>query len=258
MDKWTQASIEYANSRNYLDKLYPVYPLLTNRPRTIPHDTWESVVEAYQERDNLSLIRHLLKLNLFPIKDSYVSYLRRDPSALERNPATVRRLAANLYNLNLEKILEKCEEPKETNRQMGPMFKNWVDNGGLALKPISLKDFEKSTSDAILMGSDAEMAQWCTQKLNYPRNKGLDFVGRFNGTYVIGEAKFLTDFGGHQNAQLEDALATSQLKNVDAITLAILDGVVYIRNSGKMYQTITHCESTVLSALILSDFLATI
>lgn len=28
-----------------------------------------------------------------------------------------------------------------------------------------------------------------------------------NGKYVIGEAKFLTDFGGHQNAQFNDAIS---------------------------------------------------
>ena len=32
------------------------------------------------------LIRNLLQLELFPVKDSYVAYLRRDPSAIKRNP----------------------------------------------------------------------------------------------------------------------------------------------------------------------------
>ena len=39
---------------------------------------------------------------------------------------------------------------------------------------------------------------WAKKTLGYTRNKGLDFIARFNGKYVIGEAKFLTDFGGHQ------------------------------------------------------------
>jgi len=29
----------------------------------------------------------------------------------------------------------------------------------------------------------------------------LDLVARVRGRYVIGEAKFLTDYGGHQTAQ---------------------------------------------------------
>ncbi len=52
------------------------------------------------------------------------------------------------------------------------------------------------------------MMEFAENKLGYHHNKGLDFVGRFNGQYVIGEAKFLTDFGGHQNAQFNDAIAT--------------------------------------------------
>ncbi len=44
------------------------------------------------------------------------------------------------------------------------------------------------------------------EHLNYNHNKGLDFVARFNGKHVIGEAKFLTDFDGHQNAQINSRI----------------------------------------------------
>ena len=56
----------------------------------------------------------------------------------------------------------------------------------------------------------------------------------FNGKYVIGEAKFLTDRGGHQNAQLNDALATIS-SDANAVKVAILDGVCYIEKKNKMY-----------------------
>ncbi len=75
-------------------------------------------------------------------------------------------------------------------------------------------------------------------ELNYKHSKGLDFVARFNKKYVIGEAKFLTDFGGHQNAQFNDAIITIQNKHVKAITVAILDGVLYIKGNNKMYKDI--------------------
>ena len=58
--------------------------------------------------------------------------------------------------------------------------------------------------------------------LNYNRNKGLDFIARFNKKYIIGEAKFLTDFGGHQNAQFNDAIEILKDSKVKAITIAIL------------------------------------
>ena len=66
-------------------------------------------------------------------------------------------------------------------------------------------------------------------ELNYGEDKGLDLVGRFNGKYVIGEAKFLTDFGGHQNAQFNDAIKVLEDKNVNAVKIGILDGVLVHR-----------------------------
>jgi hypothetical protein len=33
--------------------------------------------------------------------------------------------------MGLDKIFEKCSEPKKTNRQIGPLFKRRLANGGL-------------------------------------------------------------------------------------------------------------------------------
>jgi len=38
------------------------------------------------------------------------------------------------------------------------------------------------------------MKNYAKTRMNYNRNKGLDFIGKFNGKYVIGEAKFLEIF----------------------------------------------------------------
>ena len=115
----------------------------------------------------------------------------------------------------------------------------------------------KAKENAILDASDAEMMAFARKYLNYKHNKGLDFIGRFNGKYIIGEAKFLTDFGGHQNAQFNDAIATVQTKGVKAITVAILDGVLYIKGNNKMYKDITgkYKNENIMSALVLREFL---
>ena len=96
-----------------------------------------------------------------------------------------------------------------------------------------------------------------SDKLNYKHSKGLDFVARFNGKYIIGEAKFLTDFGGHQNAQFNDAISTIQAENVNAIKIAILDGVLYIRGKNKMYKDIStkYKDLNIMSSLVLREFL---
>ena len=106
------------------------------------------------------------------------------------------------------------------------------------MQPIPFEQFINSNENAILDAGDAEMMRFARDYLGYNHEKGLDFVARFNNQYVIGEAKFLTDFGGHQNAQFNDAVSTVTT-GVDAVTVAILDGVLYIEGRNKMYRRIT-------------------
>jgi hypothetical protein len=240
-----------------LDELFKIYPTIPDGIREIDENQWYHIENSFKARNNVSLITHLLKLGLFPIKDSYVAYLKRDPDAIQRNPNTLNRLCGRLYDMGLDKIFEKCSEPKETNRQIGPLFKRWLTNDGLGIKPVGINEFQKTDENAVLDASDAEMKTWCAKHLNYSRDKGLDFVGRFNGKYIIGEAKFLTDFGGHQNAQFADAISTITNKSVKAIAIAILDGVLYIKTNNKMYRdiTTTYSKYNIISALLLREFL---
>lgn len=257
MNYWTQLSIDYASQRSYLDDLFQVYPTIPDGIREINETLWKKVENAFEKRDNVNLLEGLLKLDLFPIKDSYVAYLKRDKDALVRNPATVARLCGRLYDMGLDKILERSSEPKETNRQIGPLFKRWLNKKTLGIEPVRLDKFISTTENAVLLASDAEMMAFAKANLNYNHNKGLDFIARFNGKYVIGEAKFLSDFGGHQNAQFNDAIATLHAKEVKAITIAILDGVLFIKGNNKMYKAITGelKEENIMSALVLREFL---
>jgi len=101
------------------------------------------------------------------------------------------------------------------------------------------------------------MMVFAQKYLGYKRNKGLDFIARFNGKYIIGEAKFLTDFGGHQNAQFNDAIGTITQKNIKAIPIAVLDGVLYIKGKNKMYKSLTEQlkNYNIMSSLVLREFL---
>jgi len=250
-------SIEYANQKSYLDDLFQVYPTIPEGIREIDNDIWKKVEKEFKNKNNVGLVKELLKLNLFPIKDSYIAYLKRDKTSIERNPKTINRISGRLYEMGLDKIFEKCSEPKETNRQIGPMFKDWLNRKSLGIQPVSIDEFMSNNEDAILDASDKAMMDFAKKHLNYNHNKGLDFVARFNGKYVIGEAKFLTDFGGHQNAQFNDAISTIEIKNVKAIKIAILDGVLYIKGNNKMYKSITELYKNynIMSALVLREFL---
>ena len=240
-----------------MDDLFKIYPTIPEGIRDMNENLWKEIEKAFNKRNNIDLLKRLLNLDLFPIKDSYVAYLKRDSSSIERNPETVNRLCGRLYEMGLEDIFSKCSEPKETNRQIGPLFKRWINKKSLGIQPVKLEEFLEAKGNAILDGSDAEMMSFAKKYLNYKRNKGLDFIGRFNGKYVIGEAKFLTDFGGHQNAQFNDAIATVKVRNVKAETVAILDGVLYIKSKNKMHTELTEKlkKYNIMSALVLRDFL---
>ena len=257
MNYWMEQSILYANQKSYLDMLFSVYPMSVNPPREIGNERWSFIKQAFKEKDDNVLIKYLLNLDLFPIKDSYIAFLKRFPEAVKLNPKTVARLCGRLYEMGLPKIFERCTEPKETNRQIGPLFKRWCNTKALGVTPVPLNVFMSTKNDAILDASNAEMQEWAKYNVNYNRDKGLDFVARFNGKYVIGEAKFLSDFGGHQDAQLEDAILTLTEQNVNAVRIAILDGVVWLKTQNKMYRTVTeeYPNENIMSALVLRDFL---
>ena len=257
MNYWTELSIEYANQKSYLDDLFQVYPTIPEGIRDIDTMRWENIEAAFSMKNNEELIKELFKLKLFPIKDSYVAFLKRDKASISRNPKTINRICGRLYEMGLDKIFERCSEPKETNRQIGPMFKNWLKRKSLGVSPVSLEEFKSNKADAILEGTDEEKKQFAKQYLNYHRNKGLDFLARFNGKYIIGEAKFLSDFGGSQNSDFEDAIATLEAKDANAIKIAILDGIPYIKGKSKMHKFITnpYKDYHIMSSLVLREFL---
>jgi len=266
MNYWTQLSVDFANQRNYLDSLFKVYPMSPNIRREIEKNKWESIQESFQKQDNEELVKQLLSLELFPIKDSYVSFLRRDPSSISRNPETINRLAGTLYEMGLDSIYEKCTEPKETNRQIGPLFKRWLSKKTLGAEVfVTVSEFLAYQGNAVLNTSDAEMKNFAEEYLGYNHNKGLDFVARFNNTYIIGEAKFLTDFGGHQDAQFADAISTltTQLLpnklSANVIKIAICDGVLYIYGKNKMHKHLMeNDDQIIISSLLLREFLYSI
>ena len=254
MNYWLQLSLDYAKQKSYLDDLFLVYPTILEGIREINKAAWKKVETAFLEKDNLELLKNLLKLDLFPIKDSYIAYLKRDKTAIERNPQTVNRICGRIYELGLENIFARCSEPKETNRQIGPFFRRWLNKSSLGIQPIKLDKFLTNNENAILDAGDAEMMKFAKEHLNYNRKKGLDMVARFNGKYVIAEAKFLTDFGGHQNAQFNDAISTTEKPNLKIEKVLMLDGDL---SYDKMYEKYSESykDYNIMSILVLREFL---
>ncbi len=257
MNHWTKLSIDFANQRNYLDELFRVYPCIPDNLREVDEEKWIKVEQAFENKNNSGLLKELLSFELFPIKDSYVAYLKRDSASVERNPETVNRLCSRLYQMGLKVIEEKSTEPKETNRQIGPLFRRWLGKEELGLPLFGHDKFISTKENAILDSGDNGLMHFAKNHLGYEGTKGIDLVIRMHGKYVVGEAKFLTDFGGHQNAQFEDAKKLLQDQTVQAIKIGVLDGVLYIKSKNKMHKYLTdHTEEyNIMSSLILKEFL---
>ncbi len=263
MNLWTEASIDFARNKNYLDELYKIYPIIPGNHRQIDPKLWQKVRKAFEDKDNVSLVSELLKLEIFPIKDSYIAFLRKDHDSISRNPNTIDRIAGNLFQLGIEDIEQKCTEPKETNRQIGPMFKNWIKKGIIGVDIYEeTQQFISCKSNCILNGSDKMMQEFAWRYLGYRRDKGIDFIAKFNNKYILAETKFLTDFGGHQDAQFNDALETlncdysKKIVQNEVIPIAILDGVLYLDKNQKMCSYLkNNPEKLIMSALVLREYL---
>lgn len=262
MNIWTEKSIELANQKNYLDLLYKVYPMSLNLRRELKPSIQEKIKYYLDSKDKKNLINILLQQDVFPIKDSYVAYLKRDKKAIDRNPNTVDRLFGILVDMGFDEIIEKTTVPKETNRQIGPLFKRWIDSEALGVDitndPVTFLNVEKNI---IFNSSDKAMSDFAKEYLGYNHEKGLDFIAKFNNKYIIAETKFLTDFGGHQNAQFNDAISTMRSVLIktdrDVKIIAILDGVLFINGNNKMRKTLSNFsnDDVVISSILLRDYL---
>ena len=257
MNPWTKKSIEIANQQNYLDRLLEVYPMNPEGPRDLDPNKWSEVEKYFSDRNLPELVETLLSFELFPIKDSYIAYLKRDKGAIARNGETINRLGKSLMAMGLPKIKEKCAEPKETNRQIGPMFRNWINRGALNVDSTSdIERFKSTKANLLLDLGDEGLMNFANKNLNYNGEKGLDLIAKFGSEFVVAEAKFLTDFGGHQNAQFNDAITLVKNKQVKATKIAILDGVPYIEGSNKMSLAVrSNSDYNIMSVLVLKDFL---
>lgn len=245
--------IEIANAPGYLDRLLEVYPVTQENERYIPTEVKKDLKELFYSEDDYALIKKLLKLPKFPIKDPYVAFLRKREVFLEYNPLTVHRLTERIRSMGYKNMIKALEEPKEFNRQIGTLFKKWLRRLGY---PFLNDDvFVSSNEISFLDGSENHLLNFANSYLGCNLNKGPDFIAKVREVYIIGEAKFLTDYGGHQNAQFEDALRLLRGSERNALRVAVLDGVVWIKDHTKMYRTVCGLEKPAFTALLLRDFL---
>ncbi len=105
MNKWVEKSVKLANSYGYLDKLLKVYPVNLTMNREISEEEKDRIKKVLLKKNRKELIKVLLEFKKFPIDDPYIGFIRKDKSALDKNPKTVSRISRRLLRLGLEGIL---------------------------------------------------------------------------------------------------------------------------------------------------------
>lgn len=74
----------------------------------------------------------------------------------------------------------------------------------------------------------------------------------------MGEAKFLTDYGGTQNNQFREAINITKIKKEKIIGIAILDGIIWFESNSYMHKTVKTLKGLTFSALLLEEFIKSI
>lgn len=253
MNKWIKKSIKIANEPSYLDKLSEIYVMNVNPERPLEEDLERRIYEAFKKRDTIELIRLLLQADVFPVKDSYLGFLRAKEDAIKENPMTIKRIGERLYNLGLEKLLQEAMRPKETNRQLGGAFRQWLPSLGHPI--LEADEFNRAKGIAILKGSDRALKVYATEKLGCKLDKGIDILFKKDNVYVIGEAKFLTTPGGEQDRGFDDASSFIKGKSGKAKRIALLDGYIWLKSSKGIYNKILKSNIDIFSALLLKEFI---
>ncbi len=263
MNEWVNESIKLAKSEGYLDRLLAIYPPEEISRGKIPEEESQELKDLFERKGCKELLKKLIDLKKkcfkFPIENPYIGFLTHDEEAIEKNPDTTKKICEKLFQMGYDEVKEKLESPKRASRRMGPMFKKWLENN---FKFLKRKEFEKTFDFDIvfLKGGDKSLKDYAKTKLKckfQKFSKGLDFVAKVGNKHIIGTAKFITDFGGSQDNQFNEAIRlvkeTKGPPNV--IKVAILDGVVWLSEEMKSKLKNLKENEFFFSALLLEKFI---
>jgi hypothetical protein len=252
MNEWSKRTLELVTKENYLDRLQLVYSHEEGE-RDVSEAVLDAIRKAFEKRDEEELLNQLLGLEKFPYKDSYVGFLRKDRSALQRNPETVQRICNRLYNMGIENVIQGITQSKEANTRRGPQFTNWIKKN---FKVAGLEEFRRSASGIVVLGSsELEARDFCNKEFGIGISKRPDIVAKSGKKYVVGEAKFLSSTGGNQGRAFDDGIHLATNTSGSAYKIFVLDGVHWIEKGSEQHKRIEYSNAAIFSILLLKQFL---
>jgi len=252
---WADKSFALVSEGGYLDKLAGIYPAPKLIPQSLSVTQLSTLKAALDQTDDCQLLKVLLALPRFPFNDPYVSFLRQNPADIASNPQTAKRICNRLRQMGIDNVVKGLEEPKQFNRQMGALFNNWL----MKTYPHTSDTvtFQSSRSLIFLNVSGEKLRSFANQ-VGCGLQKRPDFLARAGNKYIVGEAKFIGTEGGNQNRGFDDAIKLASSSFKQAITVAVLDGIVWIPNSRQMSKRLANFGGYAMSALLLDEFLQSI
>jgi hypothetical protein len=255
INTYKEKSIKLANEGSYLDKLQSVYPVEDGAREKLTTRVKNSIISSYYNEDKIRLIKILLdEVDKFPINDPYVSYLRKDRTFLEKNPKTVERIGNRLLNMEPYEIFSEITKEKEANRKLGYSFQNYLNT--LPFNFVDSKTFLKYDDRILLLaGSNNELLNFVNDKLYIGMNESPNLVAKVGSKIVIGKSKFLSDYGGHQNNQLNKIISFFNFATSNSVVLiGLVDGIAWIKRNRKIHKKIVKSNNFIFSSLLLQDF----
>ncbi len=260
LNEWVLKSIELFENTAYLDNILEVYPLETARPERLDSQLRRKIISAHQGRRTQELIEILQGEVKFPYDEPLWYLVKNIRGCLYNNPHQIQRIADSLYAMTAEETVIRLESAPKLNTQIGPMFTNWLRSN---FDLLEIDDFRNSTNGIyVLDGSEIVGKAFVNDELNQDFVKRPDLVAKVNGTYVVGEAKWVGSPGGNQNKQVVEVIDLCKQQRGDVIRVGIIDGFPWaVRKSDggiindKTCVQVQECEYDIVSALLLKEYL---
>lgn len=252
MNQWSSRTLNLVTSRDYLDRLQEIYPHEEGE-RDIDETILNEIKESFEKKNDINLLNKLLDLEKFPYKDSYVGFLRKDRTAIARNPKTVERITNRLYGMGIDHVIEGVIQPKEANTRRANQFTNWARK---EFKFVDIKQFKSSSKGIVMLdATELEARNFCNTEMGIGISKRPDLVAKSGKHYVVGEAKFLSSTGGNQGRGFDDGMGLATNPTGSAYKVFVLDGIHWIERGSDQFKRIQYGTSAVFSALLLKKFL---
>lgn len=253
-------SLDLFEKAAYLDAIQAVHPFEATPAAPLPDGVRRSLVAAHQGRRTAELFSLLRSLDKFAYEDPVWYLLRNVHGCFDRNPAQVKRIEAALYQLTSDEMLRRIETAPDLNRQTGPMFAKWLRRT-FAMLPSG--PFQASREGIwILDATEDDAMRLVGDLFDQDLRKRPHLVAKVNGTYVLGEAKWIGQPGGNQSKQVNEVLEFCRQQKGLVRRIGIVDGFPWaVRNasgaqiSNKEAVLVQEAPFDVLSALLLQEYL---